>query len=301
MTIPDPGQRNLRHTQNFLKSRRLVEDLLRRSSIGPADLVYEIGPGRGRITACLVARCRRVVAVEADPCLAALLRRRFANEPRLALHAADCRQFPLPAEPYKVFASIPFDVTTAIIARLTGGPRTPEDLYLIVQREAAERFLGSPRETLASVLLKPWFEPTIVHRFARDDFDPAPRVDVVMLRLRKRGPPLIAAQMALPYRDFVVAGFTGSRPTASGLRLGPFGKLPPQQMRALGIAAAHGPSAITFEQWLALFAHYRRVGDPQAWSAITGSERRWREQHAARRPTARRARRLPRPLSPAGR
>jgi 23S rRNA (adenine-N6)-dimethyltransferase len=301
MTTLVPGQRNLRHTQNFLKSRRLVEDLLRRSSIGPADLVYEIGPGRGRITACLVARCRQVVAVEADPRLIALLRGRFAREPRVAFHAADCRQFPLPTEPYKVFASIPFDITAAIIARLTGGPRTPEDLYLIVQREAAERFLGSPRETLSSVLLKPWFEPTIVHQFARDDFDPAPRVDVVMLRLRKRGPPLIAPWETIPYRDFVVTGFTGSRPTASGLRLGPFGKLPPRQLRALGIAAAHGPSAIPFEQWLALFAHYRQTGAQQAWAAITGSERRLREQQAARSPDPWRARRVPRPHLPSDR
>ena len=52
------------HSQNFLRSPRLVERLLDRSGIGADDLVIEIGPGRGVITERLAARCRQVLAVE---------------------------------------------------------------------------------------------------------------------------------------------------------------------------------------------------------------------------------------------
>jgi hypothetical protein len=45
------------------------------------------------------------------------------------------------------------------------------------------RFVGQPRGTLIATLLRPWFEPAIVHRFRRTDFVPAPHVEVVMLRL----------------------------------------------------------------------------------------------------------------------
>jgi hypothetical protein len=53
--------------------------------------------------------------------------------------------------------------------------------------ELAARFTGQRRGALISALLKPRFEPTLVHRFERTDFAPPPRVDVVVLRLRKRG------------------------------------------------------------------------------------------------------------------
>ncbi len=282
--VATPARPHLPHSQNFLKSRRLVDRLLDRSSIGPADLVLEIGPGKGRITERLATRCRRVVAVEKDPALAARLRRRFAGDPRVAIHEADCLDFPLPDGRYKVFANPPFDITAAIVTRLTAGPRTPDDLYLAVQREAAERFLGAPRETLYALLLKPWFAPSVIHHFDRGDFDPAPRVDVVMLRLRKRGPPLVAPCQAQPFRDFVVHGFTGSPAPAGGLRLGPFGRRHTRRLlRDLGLDPHAGPSAIPFEGWLALFRHFERAADPAARRAVAGAEEHLRRQQATLR------------------
>ena len=197
----------LAYSQNFLRDPRLIDGLLERSSIGCHDLVYEIGPGTGIITERLVLRCRRVVAIERDDDLAARLRLRLRDCPRATIHSADFLRFPLPVGPYKVFASIPFNLTAAIITRLTES-RAPLDSYLVVQREAAWRFLGSPRATLPSALLHPWFDATICHQFKRRDFRPAPQVESVLLRLRKRGPPLlsradgqiIATLCALPSR-----------------------------------------------------------------------------------------------------
>lgn len=50
------------------------------------------------------------------------------------------------------------------------------------------QIVGYPDATLVSVLLAPWFDASIIHEFRRSDFTPVPSVDVVMLRLRKRGP-----------------------------------------------------------------------------------------------------------------
>src|SRR5215213_10938052 len=60
---------HIAHSQNFLRSPRLVDQLLDRSGIGAGDLVIEVGPGRGVITERLAARCRQVLAVEQDPVL----------------------------------------------------------------------------------------------------------------------------------------------------------------------------------------------------------------------------------------
>ncbi len=269
------------YAQNFLRDPRLVERLLDRSSIGRDDLVLEIGPGHGIITAALAERCRGVVAVEKDPALARRLGARFAHAPHVSVRAGDFLHAPLPSAAYKVFANVPFNITAEIVQRLTEAHRTPEDCYLAVQKEAAERFLGQPHESLRAVLLKPWFEPTLVHRFRRADFVPAPQVEVVMLRLRKRGPPLLAPSEAQSFRDFVVYLFTAWKPSACATLKGILGPRQRQELsRRSGCQIDIPPTAVSFEQWLALFAAFSAVAHAPAWHAIRGSEARLQEQQA---------------------
>ena len=135
-------RRRIVYSQNYLRSPRLVDRLLDRSAISGDDLVIEIGPGRGVITERLAARCRQVIAVEKDPVLVEELRARFAQGGNVALFAADFLEFPLPLTSYKVFANIPFNITAAIVGKLTSGISPPSDAYLGMQREAADRFLG---------------------------------------------------------------------------------------------------------------------------------------------------------------
>ena len=135
-------RRSVRYAQNVLTNRSLIDRLLDRSGIDAGDTVLEIGAGGGAITERLARRCRRVVAIERDPRLADRLRRRFAGCPSVAIHEGDFLCLPLPDTRYKVFANIPFNITTAIVTRLTAAPRPPEEAHLVVQREAADRFLG---------------------------------------------------------------------------------------------------------------------------------------------------------------
>ena len=285
-------------SQNFLRRSDLVERLLDRSGIGPADVVYDLGAGTGALTEGLAARCRRVVAVEADPRLCALLRRRFADRPNVEVRCADVLDLPLPRRPYKVFANPPFDATAAIVTRLVGAPAPPLDTFLAVQWEAAERFLGVPTETLYALLLKPWFAPSVEHRFSRRDFEPAPGVDVVLLRLRKRGPPLVAAADARLYRDFVTACFTAWRPTlgdALARVVGP--RLARAALRRAGVDPAPRPSATPFAAWLRLFSAFAALADGTARRAVDGAELGLRRQQARLRKRHRTAtpKRPPRP------
>jgi 23S rRNA (adenine-N6)-dimethyltransferase len=260
-------------SQNFLRRPELVDRLLDRSGIGPADVVYDLGAGAGALTEGLAARCQRVVAVEADPRLCAELRRRFADRPRVEVRRADVLGLALPRRPYKVFASLPFDATAAIVTRLLGAPLAPEDAFLVVQREAAERFVGAPSETLYALLLKPWFAPSVEHRFRRGDFDPAPGVDVVLLRLRKRGPPLVDPGEAQLYRDFVTACFTAWRPTLGDALthvVGP--RLAGTAVRRTGVDPTRRPSATPFAAWLRLFGAFAAVADGPARRAVAGAE-----------------------------
>ena len=296
-------RRSIALSQNFLRNRVIAEAILDRSTIGPEDVVYEIGPGEGTITQALAARCGHVVAVEKDPALAMGLRRRCAALPNVTVFLADCLDFPLPVTRYKVFANVPFNVTAAIVARLTGAAHAPEDAYLAVQHEAALRYTGMPSEqgalgtqavkragrgpenapeTLVSVLLKPWFEPSIVHQFSRRDFVPQPGVDVVLLRLRKRGPPLLRPHEVSVFRDMVTHGFTAWQPSLRRAFAGIVSARTEACLRnSTGLDLDVRPSALPFESWLALFRCIQEDGGRAALARLTGSAAHLRDQQAA--------------------
>jgi 23S rRNA (adenine-N6)-dimethyltransferase len=272
---------SLRHSQNFLRHPHQVGRLLDLSGVGPDDLILEIGPGTGLITDQLARRCRQLVAVEKDGALATRLRCRYASHAHVAIHTGDFLEFPLPDQPYKIFANIPFNITHDIVTKLTSAANPPQEAYLIMQREAASKFCGVPREYLYAVLLKPWFEPDILYHFQRSDFAPAPHVDVVMLRMRKRGPPLIAPRERQLFRDFAVYCFVTRRPSLDHILRDIFTHHQRQQARKLyGIDLSATPSAIPFPQWLHLFRHFVHVANLPARQIIDGSERQLREQQA---------------------
>ena len=190
-------------SQNFLIDGQLVKQLIRRSSIDKQDLVLEIGPGQGIITQELLDNSGQVLAIELDPDLYSRLLLRLGHQNRLKLIRADFLRVPLPNKPYKVFSNIPFRITGEVIRKLLESSYPPKDGYLVVQNEAADKFLvNSFGNTLATILYFPWWDIKIVHRFDRADFSPQPHVDSVLLHIKPRSIPLVSGSQGL-YRDFV--------------------------------------------------------------------------------------------------
>ena len=251
-------------SQHFLRSGSLAASLIAQAPVTPNDLVVEIGPGRGILTRELVRRCREVVAVELDGSLSEALRTRFPSDSRVTIVRSDFLRFPLPEVPYKVLGNIPFNRTAAIVRRLVQADSPPRDAYLVVQREAAERFAGRPfsRETLPSLLHKPWWQIEIARRFRRTDFDPPPGVDAVALWLARRTRPLVDRFQAADYRHFIRSCFgRGGRSIRRCLR-SEFTRTQIHRLsRDLRFDPAAPPSALTFDQWLALF-RFRRLMRP---------------------------------------
>ncbi len=285
------GNSTLWRTQNFLRRTTAIERLIARSGLSRSDVVYDIGAGAGALTALLARRVGRVIAIEKDEALCRQLRRRFAEAPNVTVRYADFIEYRLPRRSYKVVANPPFDITAAVVTKLTSAAVPPDDMLLALQTEAADRYCGRPRETVASLLLAPFFEATIVHRFRRDDFAPVPGVDVVMLRLRKRGPPLVTRQHRRLYRDFVVSGFTAWRPSIGGAferRLGP--RVTHRLLAAVQLDRDRRPSDVPFAMWLRLFETFSHL-PPAVRGQVTGAEarlsrqqRRLEKRHRTRAP-----------------
>ena len=157
-----------------------------------------------------------------------------------------------------MFGNIPFGITADIVRRLVESPYPPDDIYCIVQREAAERFAGEPyaHETLRSLLLKPWWHVEILRRLSRSDFDPPPSVDSAMLWLALRERPLVEPGEADRYRDFVAACFGRSGDTIRRCLRSVFtGRQVTRLARDLRFDPATAPSAVSFDRWLGIFRY----------------------------------------------
>ena len=240
-------------SQNFLRDPRLADHLVRLAAFDAEDTVIEIGPGSGVLTARLARSCRQVLAIEKDATLARRLSQRFASERAIAIFAADFLEFPLPSSRYKVFANIPYAITTAIVSKLTTGVSPPEDAWLVMQREAAQRFLGEPGGTLVSALLYPEFAGQIRHRFRRSDFVPQPGVDSVLLHLSRRREPLIAPECVEFHRDVVAFAYTAWQPTVQAALATAFPAARCARIgRESGVDLGRPPSALAGEDWIAL-------------------------------------------------
>lgn len=251
---PRITQRRPDLSQHFLRDAAVARALVRRLPFAPDDLVVEAGAGDGLLTEALVDAGFRVIAVEKDARLFGLLRQRLASHPNVVCHHADFLTFPLPAGPYQVMSNVPYVITAALVRKLLQAARPPDTAMLIVQREAAEKFAGMPRETLFSLLHKPWFEISISGTVARRNFVPPPRVHSVLLRMHKRDAPLIAEVSRPAYRSFIATTFGQGVPEASrALRR----FLTARQVRRLGQELGFSrncrASQLTFNQWLRIF------------------------------------------------
>lgn len=252
------GEKRIALAQHFLRRRTLARQLVLSSSITGRDTVIEIGAGKGIFTRELAAVAGRVVAVEKDRALAAQLQKHFHGTEHVSVVRGDFLRTRLPERGYKVFANIPFNRTASIMRKLLLAVNPPLDGYLVMQKEAAQKFAGTPHETQFSVLTKPWFAVRIMRQFRRSDFAPAPRVDCVLLHIQKRDPPLVVARERAHYQRFVRQGFRGRK---QSLRLTYKQTFTYRQWKRL----AHEldfprdavPTALTFSQWLGLFRFLR--------------------------------------------
>jgi 23S rRNA (adenine-N6)-dimethyltransferase len=267
---------SIQYSQNFLKNPSLVRRLIALARINKEDVVYEIGAGTGIITRELVSCCKKVIAIEKDKRLYKTLKRNLANFSNLELRLGDFLTDNLPREKYKIFSNIPFQLTAEIIKRLLSISNSPEEAFLVIQKEAAKKFAGKPyakRNQLISLLFKPWFEFKIIYHFQPSDFQPVPQVEIVLLKIKKRKEPLIEERHSQLYRDFIVYGFTnGSTIKQAFKRI--FTNLQLKRLaRDLKFFREAKPVDLELHQWLGLFDYFLKGVEEFKKNIIKGSER----------------------------
>jgi 16S rRNA (adenine1518-N6/adenine1519-N6)-dimethyltransferase len=186
--------------QNFLIAEGLLQSVARAADILPDELVVEVGPGVGTLTAQLARAARHVVAVEIDRNMVAILRETLSEFTNVTVIHEDIlkldldrmlEQAPSAVRPsplaYKVVANLPYYITSAVIRKFLEHPRPPGLLALMVQEEVARRILAGPGEmSLLAVSVQFYAVPTLAMKLPAGAFYPAPNVDsaVVLLTVR---------------------------------------------------------------------------------------------------------------------
>ena len=127
-------KKNLSNSQNFITDSYLIRKIIRLSNISKNDTVLEIGTGKGHLTEALCRRSGYVYSVELDRRLYESTSAKLASLTNLKLIHGDFLKYPLPAKgDYKVYANIPYFITTQIIEKLTNAPNPPSDIWLIME------------------------------------------------------------------------------------------------------------------------------------------------------------------------
>ena len=218
--MPEPYP-SKRLGQHFLRDQRTIERIIQALNPKADETIIEIGPGTGALTATLVERAGRVVAVEFDNKLAPFLSERFADSANFKLVMADalttdfCAEI-LPATSARLVANLPYNISTAILQRLISQRACIEEMVLMLQREVVERVLAPPGTTdrgFISVLVEAYCEAEKLFDVAPGAFRPPPKVWSSVMRVQFR--PRINANVADEELLFqtVSAGFAQKRKT----------------------------------------------------------------------------------------
>ena len=213
-----------RFGQHWLKSERVLEQIVAAAALQPGDLILEIGPGTGLLTQRLLPLAQQVMAVEIDTDLCARLTQQFAQATNFLLLPGDILQLDLGTLlagqplPNKVVANIPYYITGPILERLLGtiaqpNPHPYESIVLLVQQEIAERLAAPPGSKIfGGLTVKVQYLATceVICTVPPAAFQPPPKVSSAVIRLCPRPFP-IPAHDPPALQQLVKLGFTSKR------------------------------------------------------------------------------------------
>ena len=233
------------YSQHFLRNPRFITELIGHSNVRRNDLVLDIGAGSGAITAVLARRTRHVLAYEIEPTALEKLRRNMQRYANVEVIAQDFLQALLPGEPYKVFANIPFHLSSSIVRKLTSTDEAhmPRSIYLIVQKQFAQKLVPSSRHFTSQLgaQIAPWWQARIRRPLRRANFTPPPAVGAVLLELKPQTEPLLPFLECKKYQRFVAECYASQKVFAAAPRA------------QCGINPERKPSELTPEEWVRLY------------------------------------------------
>ena len=187
---------NKSYGQNFLIDEDVVLGICEKANISKDDLIIEIGPGLGTLTARLLEKAGKVIAVELDTKMIHILNDRFSLYDNFKLINDDILKVDLnklisdelgSLKKVKIVANLPYYITTPIIMKLLEEKLNIDSITVMVQKEVAERLCCSPGTGDTGAItytINYYTKPEIVLDVPKESFIPSPKVDSNVINLQ---------------------------------------------------------------------------------------------------------------------
>lgn len=210
--------------QNFLTDEGVIEAIIEGSEITEDDLVIEIGPGLGVLTAAAAESAGQVVAVEIDKRLIPVLKDTLSYYDNIEIINADILKIDLcrlieerqPAGKVRVIGNLPYYITTPILMKLLEDRVPASSFTVMLQKEVAERIMAEPGNRIYGALTAAvtyYCEVSAVADAPKELFLPRPKVDSAVIRLDRREQPVVQPLSEKVFFETIRSGFGQRRKT----------------------------------------------------------------------------------------
>lgn len=174
--------------QNFLKDPHILEKIVTHADLEEGDIVVEVGPGQGALTALLLLQVSKVIAVEKDASLPPLLKEKFQREienNRFEIIEGDILEYKPPFQDYKLIGNIPYYITGEIFRKFLENEVQPQSITFVIQKEVADRIMArDQKESVLSISIKAYGEPQYGGTIKAGSFSPVPKVDSAIITIK---------------------------------------------------------------------------------------------------------------------
>lgn len=257
--------------QNFLTDKNIIDKIIEKSMIGKQDLVIEIGPGIGVLTAAAAEEAGKVIAIEIDRNLIPILKETLSEYDNIEVINKDILKTDLKeileqnkeingqkVERVRIVGNLPYYITTPIIMKILEDRVPADSITIMLQKEVADRIKAGPgSKTYGALSVAVQYYCTVSHvaNAPKEIFIPQPKVDSTVIRLdiRKERPVLLYSEEA--FFAVVKAGFGQRRKTLLNSLTGVYG-LTKDQVAAVMITAGIDPirraETLSLEEFAAL-------------------------------------------------
>ncbi|MBN2539720.1 MAG: ribosomal RNA small subunit methyltransferase A [Deltaproteobacteria bacterium] len=207
--------------QSFLVDNNITSRIVDASKIDEGDTVVEIGAGLGAMTAMIAITVKKVVALEIDPKLVAVLGEELKDISNVEIIHADVLRYDFSAPAcggirIKVIGNIPYNVSSQILFRLIEFREHISSATLMFQKEVADRITAPPGTKeygILSVIISMYAAPSKIMTVPATCFYPRPKVDSVVLKMDMREGPLYPLENHDIFIETVKTAFSKRRKT----------------------------------------------------------------------------------------
>lgn len=253
--------------QNFITDPTVPERITTGAEIGPEDLVIEIGPGIGVLTAEAARSAAKVVAIEIDKNLIPILSETLRDFDNVEVINRDIlktdlnqlieeqRQKGAFTGAVRVLGNLPYYITTPIVMGILESGADVSSITVMMQKEVADRILaipGSKTYGAISVAVQYYCEASRVLNVSKEAFMPKPQVDSTVLNLKVRKEKQVQLKDDKMFFACIKAGFGQRRKTLLNSLTGTGGLLKEdirKVLEAAGIDASRRAETLTIEDF----------------------------------------------------